>query len=82
MQAILVLDTNPKGEVTINDMYISALLAKVYIFAPKIHTLSHIRTDVDKTAVQGWYKRGSVSSPTAVGPILWDLALLTQTHNI
>ena len=82
MQAILVSNTNPKGEVTINDMDLAALLEQVYIFAQNIHTLAHIRTAVDKTAVQGCYKRGSVSSPTAVGPILWDLSFLTRTHQI
>ena len=45
-------------------------------------TLAHIRTAVDNTAVQGWANHGSVSTATAVGPILRDLALLTRTCKI
>ena len=46
-QAILVLDTNFKVEVMINDLELSALLAQVHIFAPKMDTLAHICTAVD-----------------------------------
>ena len=81
-QARLVSDTNPKGDVTINDLELSALLVQVHIFSPKIHTLSHIYTAVDNTVAQGWTKYGSVSSATVIGPILRDIALMTRTHNI
>ena len=81
-QARLVTDTNPTGDVTINDLEITALLAQVLLFSPKMNTLAHIRKAVDKMAAQGWANRGSVSSATAVGPILPALALLTRTHKI
>ena len=52
-QSRLVLDTNPKGDVTINDLDIAALLTQVQIFAPKMDTLAHIQTAVDNTSAQG-----------------------------
>ena len=70
----IVLDTNPKGGVTINDLEIATLLVQVHLFAPKMHTLSHTCISVDDIAVQGWANIGSVSLATAVSPILRNLA--------
>ena len=80
MQDRLISDTKPKGDMTINDLELSALLAQIQIFAPKMHPLVHIRTAVDNMEAQGWANRGSVSLATAFGPILWDIAFLTITH--
>ena len=65
-----------------HNLELAALLAKVYIFATKMHTLANIRTAVDNTAEQGWVNHRSDRSATAVGPILRDLALLTWKHKI
>ena len=81
-QARLATDTNPTRDVTINNLELSALFGQVQLFTPKMAPLAHIRTTVDNTAAQGWDNRGSVSSATAVGPILRDLALLKRTHKI
>ena len=35
-QALLVKDTNPTGDVTINDLDIAALFDQVQLFAPKM----------------------------------------------
>ena len=56
-QAILISYTNPKGDATINNLEFAALLTYIRLFAPKMHTLAHIRTAVDKTAAQGWANR-------------------------
>ena len=81
-QSRLVLDTNPNGRVTINDLDIAALLTQVQIFAPNMDTLAHIQTAVDNTEAQGRDNHGSVRLAMAVGSILRDLALMTSMHNI
>ena len=82
MQAILVSDTNPKGDVTINDLELTALIAQVHLFDPKMPLLDHIHTVVNNRTVQGWANRGSVESATEVGPIQQDLACMASTHQI
>ena len=82
IQAQLFTDTNPKGDVTINDLELTALFAQVQLFAPNVYTLSHIRTAVDNISAQVWANRRSVSTAIAVDPILRDLALLTRIHKI
>ena len=62
MQARLITDMNPKGDVMINDLELSALFIQANIFAPKTDTSAHICTSVDNIAAQGWDKLGSVSS--------------------
>ena len=49
MQARLVIDTNPIGDVTINDLDLSAFLAQVLLSNPNMETLAHIRTSVNNT---------------------------------
>ena len=82
IKARLLSDTNPKGGVLINNLELAAQLAQANLFAPNLHPLSHVRTAVDNKASQGWSNRGSVRLATEVGPILRDLFLLTQTHQI
>ena len=78
MKDRLVSDTNLKGDVTINNLEILALLTQIHLFAPKMQHLAHIHTTVDNADGKGWYNRGSNSLAMAVGPILWDLNLLTR----
>ena len=66
----LMSDDNPTGDLTINNMELSAYLAHLHIFAPLMVPLEHISTKVDNTAADSWERRGSVSSATAVGPLL------------
>ena len=50
MQFIIVMDTNPKGDVTINDLDLPALLTQVQLFPPNMYTLAHTRIAVDNMA--------------------------------
>ena len=81
-QARLVYETNPKGDATINNLELTALLFHIQLFTPNMQPLSHTCTAVDNKSAQGWYTRGSVISSTAVRHILWDLALLTRSRQI
>ena len=81
-QEIIVSNSNPKGDVTIKDMELAALLAQIYIFAPKIQPLAQIFTAVDNMEAQGWPNRGSIRSTMAVGTILRDLTFLTWGQHI
>ena len=69
-QARLVSSSNPKGDVTINDLELGSLLMQILIFAPRMAPLAHIHTYVDNMAAQGWANRGSVSIASSVGPML------------
>ena len=53
MQSILVSETNPKGDVTINDLELTALIAQVHLFDPKMPLLYHIHTVVNNRTVKG-----------------------------
>ena len=73
---------NRGGAATINNPELAALFAQVQIFDPAMDTLAQIHTSMDNTDTHGWANCGSVSTLTAVGPILRDLALLTRTLKI
>ena len=62
--------SNPKVDVTINNLKLGALLMQILIFVPSMAPLAHIHTYVDKTAAQGWANRGSVSTASSVVLIL------------
>ena len=81
-QSRCVTDTNPKNDVTINDLELAILFAQVNIYPLKMDTLSQICTAMDNTAAQGWSKPRSVRLAAVVGHILWELALLTRMHKI
>ena len=74
-QTCLVSSSNPTVYVTINDLEIGALLMQILIFAPRMSPLAHIHMYVNNTATQVWSNRGSVSTASSVGKILWDLSL-------
>ena len=82
MQAILVSDTKPKGDMMVNYLDLSALLVQVQLFSPKMDTSAHIHISVNKTEAQGWSNHRSVRSATAVGPIFQDLSLMMIMHKI
>ena len=74
--------SNPKGDVTINDLELEALLLQILIFAPRMSPLVHINTYVDNTAAQGWANRGSVSTASSVGLIIRELDLAARRQHI
>ena len=78
-QAQLVYSFNSKGDVTINDLDLGAILMQLLLFAPR---MAQIRTYVNNTAEQGWANWVSVSTASSVGPILYELALATRGQHI
>ena len=70
-QARLVSSSNPTGDATINDLELGALLMQILIFAPRIEPLAHIHTYINNTEAKGLANRGSVSTASSVGPIMW-----------
>ena len=70
IRANILTDKNPVGFLTINDLELAAYIAHLYLFAPRMATLEHISTGVDNTAAESWARRGSVSTATAIGPLL------------
>ena len=81
-QARLVSSSNPKGDVTTNDLELGALLIHILIFAPRMAPLEHIHTYVDNMSAQGWANRGSVSTASSVVPMLRELALAARRQHI
>ena len=81
-QAWSVSFSNPKGDATINDLELGAILIQILVFAPRMAPLAHIRTYVDDTAAQVWANRASVSIAPAVGPILHDLVMAARCQHI
>ena len=81
-QARMVSSSNPKGDVTINNLELGALLMQILLFTPRMDPLTHIHTYVDNTTAHGWANRGSVSTTYSVGPILWELALVKRRQHI
>ena len=77
-QAHLVSYSNPTGYATINNLDLGALLIQLLIFSPRMAPLSHIHTYVNNTSAQGWDNRGSVSTSSSVGTILWELSLVDR----
>ena len=58
MQARIVTDINPNGDMIINKLKLAALLPQVLLFTPKMDTLAHTRTAVDNMVEQGWTTAG------------------------
>ena len=70
IQAHILTDENPQGFLTINDLDLSEYIAHLHLFAPRMAPLEHITTGVDNTAADIWARWGSVSTATAIGPLL------------
>ena len=78
IQARLVFPSKLNGYMTINDLELEAVLMQILIFAPRMVPLSHIHAYVNNTEAQGWANRGSVSTASSVGQILWELSLVDR----
>ena len=75
-------DTNPTEFLTINNLEMAAYIAHLHLFAPRMAPLEHISTRVDNTAAEIWARRGSVSTATAIGPLLREAAWITRQSKI
>ena len=82
IQAHILIDENPNGFLTINDLELAAYISHLHLFAPHMAPLEHISTGVDNTAAEIWACRGSVSTATAIGPLLQESAWITHKVNI
>ena len=74
--------SNLTGDVTINDLYLGALLMQILIFASKMVPLAHIHMYLNNTVAQGWSNRGSFSTASSVRPILQELSLAARQKHI
>ena len=70
--------SNPKGDVTINNLELRALLMQLLIFAPRMAPLVHIHTYVNNMSVQVWDNQGSIITASEVGTILREIALAAR----
>ena len=81
-QSCLVSSSNPKGDATINDFELGALLMQLMLFAPRMTPLVYIHIYIDKTSAQGWASQGRVRTASAVGSILIEIDLEERRQNI
>ena len=70
IRANILTDENPNGFLTINELELAAYIAHLHLFAPRMEPLEHITTGVENTAAESWARCGSVSTATAIGPLL------------
>ena len=77
IRASILTDKNPAGFLTINDLELAVYIAHLHLFAPRMAPLENISTGVDNTAAESWARRGSVSTATAIGPLLQEAAWIT-----
>ena len=73
----ILTDENPNRFPTINYLELAAYIAHLHLFAPRMAPLEHISTGVDNTATDIWDRRGSVSTATAIGPLLQEAAWIS-----
>ena len=78
----LFMDNSRSGDLTINDLELSAYVAHLHILALKTVPLEHIHTLINNTATEGWAQRDSISSATAVGPLLREVLWIMQQAHI
>ena len=67
---------------TINELDLSAYIDQLHIFDPRMAPLELIATGVDNTAAEIWAQRGSVSTATAIGPLLRKATWITRQAKI
>ena len=77
IRANILTDKNPTGFLTINDLELEAYITHLHLFALRMAPLEHISTGVDNTAADIWAHQGSVSTATAIGPLLRESAWIT-----
>ena len=80
--AHILTDVNPSGFLTINDLELTAYIAHLHLFSSRMAPLKHISTGVDNTAAKIWARRGSVSTATAINPLLREAAWITRQAKI
>ena len=78
IKANILTDDNPHGFLTINNLELAAYIAHLHLFAPRMAPLDHITTGIDNTGAESWARRGSVSTATAIGPLLREAAWITR----
>ena len=74
IRAHILTDVNPNGFLTIKNLELAAYIVHLHLFAPSMAPLKHISTGVDNTATESWARQGSVSTATAIGPLLREAA--------
>ena len=82
IRANIITDKNPTGFLAINDLELAAYIAHLHLFAPRMAPLEHISTGVENTVAESWARRGSVSTATAIGPLLREAAWITRQAKI
>ena len=82
IRANILTDKNPAGFLTINNLELAAYIAHLHLFAPRMAPLEHISTGEDNTATESWARRGSVSTATAIDPLLRESAWVTRQAKI
>ena len=82
IQANILTDENPKGFLTINDLELTAYITHLQLFAPRMNPLEQITTGVENTATESWALCRSVSTATAIGPLLQEAAWITRQSKI
>ena len=70
IRAHILIDEIPNGLITINDLKLAAYISHLHLFAPRMAPLEHISTGIDNIATESWDCWGSVSTATAIGPLL------------
>ena len=78
----ILADENPQVFLTINDLELTAYIAHLNLFAPRMAPLEHKATGVEKKAADSWARRGSVSTATAISPLLREAAWITRQAKI
>ena len=82
IRANILTDDNPKWFLTINDLELAAYIAHLHLFAPHKNPLEHITTGVENTDADIWARSGSLSTSTAIVPLLREAALITRQAKI
>ena len=82
MRDHIIIDENPNGFLTINDLDLAAYIDHLHMFSPRMAPLEHISKGVDNTAAKSWARRGSVITATVIGPLLQEAAWTTRQAKI
>ena len=82
IKAHILTNENPQGFLTINDLELAEYITHLHLFASSMAPLEHITTGVDNTAVYIWDRWGSVSTTTAIGPLLRETAWIMRQAKI
>ena len=78
----LVYFSNPKRDITINNLELCDFLDQTALLWMRISPLVHIHTRIENTSAKGWNKRDSVITATSAGPLLHDTSFLTRKFHV